>query len=363
MNPPPPTAVADAPAAARSVDPGGGAGAGAVVPSAAAGPMPSPRRLVVAWLVITAIGVVLVLVNLGPLTAARDQRRLLADYRVEIESASNQAYGLAGVEVPDTAPVPGSPVAILDVDALGLRQVVVEGTDPDETRQGPGHVLGTAGPGQPGNSVIVGRCCLYDGPFAALDRLDEGDRIVVSTTQGQTVYEVAHVGDHRIVEAPATEAGSTAATTTTMAVVEVPADGDAESDGDADGEVLPDGDVTIDQLYGPSADDRLTLVTSAAALPWAAGEATVVVATLDGVPFAPTPQGGRTPGDDGRSGEAGVLAPLLLVALAYLAAVAGAVWLHRNVPWRSAYLLTAPLLLALTVVLAEQIAATMPAWW
>ncbi len=92
------------------------------------------------------------------------------------------------------------------------------------------------------------------------------------------------------------------------------------------------------------------------------GGAQVVVARLDGAPFAPTPQGGRTSEDDGRSGDPGAVAPLGLALLTYVAAVAGTVWLHRNLPWRSAYLLTAPILLALTIVIAEQIAMSLPAW-
>jgi hypothetical protein len=52
----------------------------------------------------------------------------------------------------------------------------------------------------------------------------------------------------------------------------------------------------------------------------------------------------------------------MLALLAYAVAVVGAVWLHRHVPWRSAYLLSAPLLIALTIVVAEQLAAALPAW-
>jgi hypothetical protein len=53
-------------------------------------------RLVLTWVVITVVGVAIVLANLGRVTEERDQRALLADYRAEIESASNQAFGLAG---------------------------------------------------------------------------------------------------------------------------------------------------------------------------------------------------------------------------------------------------------------------------
>jgi sortase A len=321
-----------------------------------------PGRVILAWLVITVLGVWLVLVSVGPVTAARDQRALLTSYREQIESATNEAFGLAGVEVPIEAPSRGDAVGILDIDALGLSQVVVEGTAPTETRQGPGHVVGTGGPGQPGNSVIVGRRNLFGGPFGSIEDLERGDRILVTTDQGQTVYEVAHVGTHTIVTAgssspdePIDDADATP--DVTVAVSE-------ERGDDAAGEeaLLPDGPVPAELVYGPTADDRLTLVTSDSPLPWSSDDATVVVARLDGVPFAPTPQGGRTAEDDGRGGDPGSTAALLLALLVYSAAVVGTVWLHRNVPWRSAYLLSAPLLLALTIVLAEQVASVLPAW-
>jgi sortase A len=278
-----------------------------------------PVRLTIGWLLITVVGVALVMIAVGPLAEQRDQRRLLDDYRGQIESASNEAFGLEGVETPTEAPSRGAPVAILDIDAINLRRVVVEGTAPAQTRQGPGHVVGTGGPGQPGNSVVVGRNGLWGGAFADLDQLDEGDEILVSTVQGQSAYVVDDVG-------------------------------------------TVSADDLQDDVYGPTDADQLTLVTSASDAPWASDEATVVIAHMKGAPFAPTPQGGRTAEDDGRHGDSPVSAALFLALLAYGAAVVGAVWLHRHVPWRSAYLLSAPLLVALTIVLAEQLAATFPAW-
>jgi sortase A len=329
-----------------------------------------PARLVVAWLLLTVLGIGLVLANVGPLTEERDQRGLLTQYRREIESASNQAFGLDGIEVPTKAPSRGAPVGIVDIGELELRRVVVEGADPGETRQGPGHVVGTGGLGQPGNSVVVGHRSLYGGAFGSISQLDVGDEIVVSTTQGQSLYEVAHVGTHRIeadTEAASDEVVEEATPATAVPVVvidDAAEDTDDSTDASADEAeaALPEGAVTVDELFGPSDDDRLTLVTSASSLPWAAGEADVVVAIMQGTPFAPTPQGGRTLEDDGRRGEPLTAAGLVLASFVYVVAVVGAVWLHRQVPWRSAYLLSAPVLVALTIVLAEQVTAVLPAW-
>jgi sortase A len=324
----------------------------------------SPVRLVVGWLLLTLLGVLVVLLGLSTTVEQRDQRALLGTYRADIESASNQAFGLPGLEAPIDAPSPGSPVAVLDAETTGLHSVAVEGTEPAQTRQGPGHVVGTAGPGQPGNSVVLGRSHLYAAPFASLADMALGDRILVSTVQGQSVYAVRYVGRHEITDA-ATSSASAAATGAEPTTTPTPTTGDATpapTGAPPPAPTLPDGPLTPTQLFGPTDDDRLTLVTSDSAIPWSTGEAVVVVARLEGQPFAPTPQGGRTVEGDGRHADPGILAPLLLAALLMLVAVVAAVWLHRSVPWRSAYLLSAPLLVAATILLAEQIAGTMPAW-
>ena len=286
--------------------------------------------------------------------AALTERALFADYRGQIESASNQAFGLQGIEIPTEAPSPGTPVAVIDAQSTGIHSVVIEGTNPAQTRQGPGHIVGTAGPGQPGNSAVLGRNHLYGGPFGSIGDLAIGDRILVTTVQGQTAYTVRHVARHPIVEGSSSGPAASAASTSTTAA---PAGANA-----APPPLLPDGPVTLSQLYGPTDDDRLTLVTSDSALPWATGDALVVVARLDGEPFAPTPQGGRTVEGEGRHGDPGILAPLLLAGLFALAAIGTAVWLHRYLPWRSAYLLSAPLLVAAIILLAEQLAGALPAW-
>ena len=83
---------------------------------------------------------------------------------------------------------------------------------------------------------------------------------------------------------------------------------------------------------------------------------------MEGIPFTPTPQGGRTASADGRHADDGAAAPLVLALLAYAAVVVGAIVGYRRLPWRGAYLITAPPLVAATVVLAEQVLRTFPAW-
>jgi sortase A len=320
------------------------------------------------WLAVTFLAVVLVLYGVGPLIEQREQTAALSAYRTQIRHAAAESQGLVGVEVPTQAPEPGTPVAIMDVGGIHLEQVVVEGVGPQQTRGGPGHVPGTAAPGQPGNSAIVARRSAFGGPFRRLGRLERGDEILVTTTQGQTIYVVTTV-----VSAPVADAPATAPVTTTT----VPADAatDAVTDAAASDAAappttvrprtrleIPAGGLTTEDLYGPTPDDRLTLVTSASSWPWATSRATIVVARMDSRPFAPTPQGGQTADDDGRGADSGVGAPLALALGAYLVAVGVAIVLYRLARPRSAYLLTAPPLAAGILLTAEAVARLFPAW-
>lgn len=88
------------------------------------------------------------------------------------------------------APAPGSPVGILSIPKISLSMVVVEGTDADQLRAGPGHYPGTPLPGEAGNAAIAGHRTTYLHPFYDLDQLSTGDPIDVLTAQGWFVYKV-----------------------------------------------------------------------------------------------------------------------------------------------------------------------------
>jgi LPXTG-site transpeptidase (sortase) family protein len=84
----------------------------------------------------------------------------------------------------------GAPVALLEIPQLGVREIIVEGTDAGTTQLGPGHRRDTALPGQAGVSVIQGRAAGYGGPFARIQELAPGDKISVVTGQGEHEFEV-----------------------------------------------------------------------------------------------------------------------------------------------------------------------------
>ena len=100
---------------------------------------------------------------------------------------------------PDKAPpvgpvVPvGDPVALLRIPAIGLEQVVVEGTASGDLLAGPGHRRDTPLPGQVGTSVVYGRATTYGAPFGDITELRTGDQIEVVNAQGEQTFTVAGV--------------------------------------------------------------------------------------------------------------------------------------------------------------------------
>ena len=72
------------------------------------------------------------------------------------------------------------PVSRLAVPRLGISRIVLAGASGSSLAFGPGHLFGTALPGQPGNSVIAGH---RDTHFEFLQFLRKGDLINVDNKQ------------------------------------------------------------------------------------------------------------------------------------------------------------------------------------
>ncbi len=88
---------------------------------------------------------------------------------------------------------PGTPIALLNIPALGISQVVSEGTTGSDLRSGPGHRRDTVMPGQAGISVIMGRQTTFGGPFGSINQLVPGNTITVTTGQGLNTFRVIDV--------------------------------------------------------------------------------------------------------------------------------------------------------------------------
>lgn len=87
-------------------------------------------------------------------------------------------------------PLRGDALGKLRIPAIGVSEYVVEGTDADNLRKGPGHYPDTPLPGQKGTVAVAGHRTTYGAPFRNLDKVDKGDRIVFELPYGTFVYRV-----------------------------------------------------------------------------------------------------------------------------------------------------------------------------
>ncbi|HEY3374298.1 MAG TPA: class E sortase [Candidatus Aquicultor sp.] len=91
----------------------------------------------------------------------------------------------------------GEAIARLVIPKIGLDEIVLEGIQLDVLKNGPGHMEGTAYPGEPGNMVISGHRVTNSHPFFYLDKLEQGDPIYISTQLGTYTY---YVIDKKVIE-------------------------------------------------------------------------------------------------------------------------------------------------------------------
>jgi LPXTG-site transpeptidase (sortase) family protein len=87
----------------------------------------------------------------------------------------------------------GAGVAYLEIPAIGVHEMVGEGTTSGVLFDGPGHRRDTVLPGQAGTSVIFGRRAAFGGPFRRLPELTSGQAITVTTGQGVFKFRVLDV--------------------------------------------------------------------------------------------------------------------------------------------------------------------------
>ncbi len=84
----------------------------------------------------------------------------------------------------------GDVLGRLEIPRLDISAVIVEGSDDESLKLGPGHVPGTALPGEPGNVAIAGHRNTH---FRPLKEVQTGDKISVTTPRGNMEYAVQYV--------------------------------------------------------------------------------------------------------------------------------------------------------------------------
>jgi sortase A len=87
--------------------------------------------------------------------------------------------------------IPGDAYAVIVIPSIDLDMVVVQGTDYESLKKGPGHYLDTADPWDgTGRVGIAGHRTTYLHPFFDLDQVQDGDTISLLTEYGRYDYVV-----------------------------------------------------------------------------------------------------------------------------------------------------------------------------
>jgi sortase A len=243
-----------------------------------------------------------------PLTAARDQQRLTGS----LKGQPLTVYRLANGHLP----AEGAAIGVLTIPAIGVDQVIVNGTSAADLMNGPGLMQGTSVPGTPGNSVVAARRVTFGAPFGSLGSLKRGDKVQVVDGVGTFTYKV-----------------------TTARVV-----------------AIGHKDVVL-----PTADNRITLVTSNSSL--VTSGRLVVEGKLVGRPVTIPDSTVSVPSYDlGLSGDpaAGGLAMMWsLLTVVVLVGAGLAAWRLRR-PWL-VYLFAAPVVVMCGLFACQSVARALPA--
>jgi sortase A len=142
------------------------------------------------------LGVVVLLfcvyeVKVTGLVTAREQERLGEQLRAQWADPVQRPSAGEPATVPVSLEL-GEGFAVLHVPALEDYEpwVVVEGVGTADLKNGPGHIPGTALPGELGNVVLSGHRTTYGAPFERFGELEPGHEVVLETRDGWFTYTV-----------------------------------------------------------------------------------------------------------------------------------------------------------------------------
>jgi sortase A len=85
----------------------------------------------------------------------------------------------------------GEAIGRIRVPRMGVNMILVNGTDHDTLKKGPGRDLRTFMPGENRLVYIAGHRTTYLAPFAHIDLMRKGDRITLKVPYGTFVYRVS----------------------------------------------------------------------------------------------------------------------------------------------------------------------------
>jgi len=90
----------------------------------------------------------------------------------------------------------GDVVGRLEIPSIGVTAMIVEGTDDETLKRGPGRYSDLFLPGEGELVYVAGHRTTYSAPFSKIDHLRKGDLVVVEVPYGRFEYRIT---GHRIV--------------------------------------------------------------------------------------------------------------------------------------------------------------------
>lgn len=82
----------------------------------------------------------------------------------------------------------GDPVGKITIGRIGLHMIVVQGTDHETLKSGPGHYIDSGLPGEGRLIYIAGHRTTYLAPFAYINNIRNGDYIQLTVPYGTFTY-------------------------------------------------------------------------------------------------------------------------------------------------------------------------------
>jgi sortase A len=107
------------------------------------------------------------------------------EHIVDLEAASYRRHAKTG-----------EAIGRIKIPRMGVNMILVNGTDEDSLKKGPGRYLGDAMPGQGQLVYVAGHRTTYLAPFSHIDALRRGDVVTIEMPYATFVYRVT---GHRVV--------------------------------------------------------------------------------------------------------------------------------------------------------------------
>jgi sortase A len=92
----------------------------------------------------------------------------------------------------------GEAIGRIRIPRIGLNMILVDGTDHDTLKKGPGRYLGSFMPGENRLIYIAGHRTTYLAPFSHIDDIHKGDAVTIEVPYGTFTYRIS---GHRVVAA------------------------------------------------------------------------------------------------------------------------------------------------------------------